>query len=159
MPYITFSFNQSLYAFIVIDLWYFHCNGSTSTLIKEFCMHDHEHGDVEFSDHHTIFLMHFSFSLLFLNYYFVILFLVGLSNLEKINLSFTFVNDSGLSKLCGLSSLKSLNLDARQVTDTGLASLTSMCSVFLCKFTVRTMVCLLHRLLHVLLISGLEYYH
>ena len=71
--------------------------------------------------------------------YFVILFLVGLSSLEKINLSFTMVNDSGLSELCGLSSLKSLNLDARQVTDAGLATLTSMCSY--AKFTNQRMMC------------------
>ena len=56
-----------------------------------------------------------------------ILFLIGLSNLEKINLSFTMVSDDGLRMLCGLSSLKSLNLDARQITDTGLANLTSTC--------------------------------
>jgi len=59
--------------------------------------------------------------------YFFILFVVGLSNLQKINLSFTMVSDGGLSKLCGLSSLKSLNLDAYQISDIGLSNLTSTC--------------------------------
>ena len=54
-------------------------------------------------------------------------FLVGLANLESINLSFTGVTDSGLRKLSALTSLKSLNLDARQITDDGLAALTSKC--------------------------------
>ena len=52
-------------------------------------------------------------------------FLVGLTKLESLNLSFTLVTDSGLKKLCGLTSLKSLNLDARQITDAGLAAITS----------------------------------
>lgn len=52
-------------------------------------------------------------------------YLIGLINLESLNLSFTVVTDGGLRKLSGLSSLKSLNLDARQITDTGLAALTS----------------------------------
>ena len=53
------------------------------------------------------------------------LLLVGLCNLESINLSFTVVTDGGLRKLSGLSSIKSLNLDTRQITDAGLAALTS----------------------------------
>ena len=52
-------------------------------------------------------------------------FIVGLTKLQSLNLSFTSVTDSGLKKLCGLTSLKSLNLDARQITDAGLASITS----------------------------------
>ena len=51
-------------------------------------------------------------------------YVVGLLNLEKLNLSFTLVTDVGLKRLSGLSSLKSLNLDTRQITDVGLASLT-----------------------------------
>lgn len=84
----------------------------------------------------TIFAINSSFSLIIL----FILFLVGLSSLEKINLSFTVVSDSGLRKLCGISSLKSLNLDAYQITDAGLATLTSMCSYEI--FTIQRMVCL-----------------
>lgn len=62
----------------------------------------------------------------YFNGYIAFRFLIGLSSLEKINLSFTEVSDIGLRRLCGLSSLKSLNLDARQITDSGLAVLTSM---------------------------------
>ncbi|KAI9126766.1 hypothetical protein K1719_002362 [Acacia pycnantha] len=51
---------------------------------------------------------------------------LGLSSLEKINLSFTMISDGGLRKLSGFSSLKSLNLDACQITDFGLEALTSM---------------------------------
>lgn len=50
---------------------------------------------------------------------------IGLLNLESINLSFTVVTDSGLRKLSGLTSLRTLNLDARHVTDAGLSALTS----------------------------------
>ena len=46
-------------------------------------------------------------------------FLVGLTKLESLNLSFTLVTDSGLKKLCQLTSLKSLNLDV------GLVAMTS----------------------------------
>lgn len=81
-----------------------------------------------------------------LTLFFIILFLVGLSSLEKINLSFTVVSDSGLRKLCGLSSLKSLNLDAYQITDAGLATLTSMCSHEI--LTIQRMVSLFLFLLH-----------
>lgn len=52
-------------------------------------------------------------------------YVIGLSNLESINLSFTVVTDSGLRKLSGLTSLRTLNLDARHVTDAGLSALTS----------------------------------
>lgn len=52
-------------------------------------------------------------------------YVIGLLNLESINLSFTVVTDSGLRKLSGLTSLRTLNLDARHVTDAGLSALTS----------------------------------
>lgn len=51
--------------------------------------------------------------------------LSALTNLEDIDLSFTFVTDNGLEKLSGLTSLKSLNIDASQITDRGLSILTS----------------------------------
>lgn len=54
----------------------------------------------------------------------VIRFVLGLKNLEDLNLKFTLVTDDGLKMLSGLAGLKSLNLDVRQIADSGLAFLT-----------------------------------
>ena len=52
-------------------------------------------------------------------------FLVWLTKLKSLNLTFTLVIDSSLKQLCWLTSLKLLDLDACQITDASLAAITS----------------------------------